>query len=248
MAAQTEYDEEERRRRPARRPRTCCRAAEAPIVPADSIAGRALVAVIAIMTFLAALTLGAVVLVRVGGGRMAVRGRARGDDPGAARPRARHRGGRAQGVGARAAHARRRGRARPTRKEESARLLEPWLGSGLALDELPVPRLIVVRIAPGADARSSRRCASSSPRRCRARRSTTIAAGSTACAPWRAARSSVGLARAGAGARRHRAVGDVRDARRHGEQPARSSRCCISSAPSEASSPANSSAISCCSA
>src|SRR5262245_56228110 len=36
----------------------------ASIVPADSIAGRALVAVLAIMTFLAALTLGGVVLVR----------------------------------------------------------------------------------------------------------------------------------------------------------------------------------------
>src|SRR5436853_7717428 len=34
------------------------------IVPADSIAGRALVAVVAIMTFLAALTLGAVALIR----------------------------------------------------------------------------------------------------------------------------------------------------------------------------------------
>ena len=34
-------------------------------------------------------------------------------------------------------------------KEESGRLLEPWLGSGLALDELPVPRMIVVRITPG---------------------------------------------------------------------------------------------------
>jgi cell division transport system permease protein len=34
-----------------------------PIVPLDSIAGRALVAVIAIMTFLSALTVGAVVLV-----------------------------------------------------------------------------------------------------------------------------------------------------------------------------------------
>ena len=31
---------------------------------------------------------------------------------------------------------------------ESARLLEPWLGTGLALDALPVPRLIVVRITP----------------------------------------------------------------------------------------------------
>src|SRR4051812_43082704 len=35
-----------------------------PIVPPNSISGRALVAVIAIMTFIAALTLGAVVLVR----------------------------------------------------------------------------------------------------------------------------------------------------------------------------------------
>src|SRR5256885_14754001 len=38
------------------------------IVPADSIAGRALVAVVAIMTFLAAFTLGAVVLVRAAAG------------------------------------------------------------------------------------------------------------------------------------------------------------------------------------
>jgi cell division transport system permease protein len=30
-------------------------------------------------------------------------------------------------------------------KEESGRLLEPWLGAGITLDELPVPRLIVVR-------------------------------------------------------------------------------------------------------
>jgi len=35
-------------------------------------------------------------------------------------------------------------------KEESSKLLEPWLGSGLKLDELPVPRLIVVKIAAGA--------------------------------------------------------------------------------------------------
>jgi cell division transport system permease protein len=35
-------------------------------------------------------------------------------------------------------------------REESARLLEPWLGAGLALEALPVPRLIVVRIAPNA--------------------------------------------------------------------------------------------------
>jgi cell division transport system permease protein len=37
---------------------------------------------------------------------------------------------------------------RPYSKQESARLLQPWLG-GLALDELPVPRLIAVAITPG---------------------------------------------------------------------------------------------------
>ena len=36
-----------------------------------------------------------------------------------------------------------------TRKEESAGLLEPWIGSGLALNDLPIPRMIVVRVAPG---------------------------------------------------------------------------------------------------
>jgi cell division transport system permease protein len=35
-------------------------------------------------------------------------------------------------------------------KEDSLKLLEPWLGSGLSLNELPVPRLIVVKIAPDA--------------------------------------------------------------------------------------------------
>src|SRR5262249_4706296 len=39
---------------------------------------------------------------------------------------------------------------RPYSKEQTAHLLEPCLGSGLQLDDLPVPRLIVVRIAPGA--------------------------------------------------------------------------------------------------
>src|SRR6185295_10369545 len=70
MAAQAEYDEEE----PLARTEAEAEAAdalpnrEASIVPADSISGRALLAVIAIMTFLAALTLGAVVLVRQASG------------------------------------------------------------------------------------------------------------------------------------------------------------------------------------
>jgi cell division transport system permease protein len=39
---------------------------------------------------------------------------------------------------------------RPYSREETMQLLEPWLGTGLPLDDLPVPRVIVVRIASGA--------------------------------------------------------------------------------------------------
>src|SRR6478752_6247021 len=38
---------------------------------------------------------------------------------------------------------------RPFSKDESAKLLEPWLGTGLSLDDLPVPRVIVARVQPG---------------------------------------------------------------------------------------------------
>jgi cell division transport system permease protein len=41
------------------------------------------------------------------------------------------------------------GSVRPYSKEESSKLLEPWLGSGLSLEDLPVPRLIVVKVAAG---------------------------------------------------------------------------------------------------
>jgi cell division transport system permease protein len=34
-------------------------------------------------------------------------------------------------------------------KQQAASLLEPWLGSGLSLDDLPVPRVIVARVQPG---------------------------------------------------------------------------------------------------
>src|SRR5580692_7009562 len=33
-------------------------------------------------------------------------------------------------------------------KEESEKLVEPWLGAGLRLDDLPIPRLIVIKLAP----------------------------------------------------------------------------------------------------
>jgi cell division transport system permease protein len=39
---------------------------------------------------------------------------------------------------------------RPYSKDESAKLLEPWLGTGLSLNELPIPRLIIVKIASDA--------------------------------------------------------------------------------------------------
>jgi cell division transport system permease protein len=38
---------------------------------------------------------------------------------------------------------------RPFTKDESSKLLEPWLGSGISLDDLPVPRVIVARAQPG---------------------------------------------------------------------------------------------------
>jgi len=112
-----------------------------------SRAGRALVAVIAIMTFLAALTLGAVVLIRATATDWQsevsrevtiqvrpVPGRDIEGDVKTAAAIAEKQPGVA-GV-------------RPYSKTETARLLEPWLGTGLTFDDLPVPRLIVVRIAP----------------------------------------------------------------------------------------------------
>ncbi len=121
------------------------------IVPKNSIAGRALVAVVAIMTFLASLTTGAVVLVRSAAGdwqsdlarEITIQVRpAPGQDIEAQVQRAVELARETPGIG----------EVRPYTKAESTRLLEPWLGSGLSLDELPVPRIIVVRLAPGATA------------------------------------------------------------------------------------------------
>jgi cell division transport system permease protein len=120
-----------------------------PIVPSATIAGRALVAVVAIMTFLASLTSGAVMLVRAAADEwqaevarevtIQIRATAGRDlDAEVFKAVAIARG--AAGIA----------QVRPYSKEESARLLEPWLGSGLQLDDLPVPRIVVVRIAPGA--------------------------------------------------------------------------------------------------
>jgi cell division transport system permease protein len=120
--------------------------AATPIVPTGTIAGRALSAVVAIMTFLASLTTGAVMLVYAAASEwqsdvarevtIQVRPTA-GRDIEAELRKAADIARAAPGVVD----------VRPYSREESARLIEPWLGSALALDALPVPRLIVVRLA-----------------------------------------------------------------------------------------------------
>jgi len=122
---------------------------ETPLVPRNSISGRALIAVVAIMTFLASLTTGAVMLI----GSAASEWQsdvarevtiqiipAPGRDVEAAVEKAATAARAFPGIGDVRAYS----------KEESSKLLEPWLGHGLSLDELPVPRLIVVKIAAGA--------------------------------------------------------------------------------------------------
>ena len=119
---------------------------EASIVPVDSIAGRALVSVIAIMTFLASLTVGGVVLIGAAAGEwqsavareVTIQIRPTpGRDGDADVATAAKIAGAIPGITD----------VRPYSKSESAALLEPWLGTGLSLDELPVPRIVVVKLA-----------------------------------------------------------------------------------------------------
>ena len=119
-----------------------------PIVPRASISGRALVAVVAIMTFLASITTGAVLLISASAAEwqsevaseitMQVRpqtGRDLERDVIAAAEAMRTQPGIVQ--------------VKPFTKDESAKLLEPWLGTGLSIDQLPVPRVVVARVQPG---------------------------------------------------------------------------------------------------
>src|SRR6201996_5022713 len=118
-----------------------------PIVPRASISGRALVAVVAIMTFLASITTGTVLLVSASAAEwqsdvaseitIQVRpatGRDFERDVAAVVEAVRTQPGIIE--------------VRPFTKDESSKLLEPWLGSGLSLDDLPVPRVIVPRGEP----------------------------------------------------------------------------------------------------
>ena len=124
---------------------------DTPIVPRNSISGRALIAVVAIMTFLASLTTGAVLLVYASASDWQA------DVAREVTIQIRPAPGRDLDAGVEKAVALAKGivgiaEVRAMSKEESARLLEPWLGAGLALDELPVPRMIVATLASGGKA------------------------------------------------------------------------------------------------
>jgi cell division transport system permease protein len=130
-----------RRARPSRAP--------APIVPSQNVAGSALILVIAIMTFLSCLTLGAVTLVRDTASawqtqiarEATIQIKPADDfDMEAALETARNIAAALPGVRA----------ATIVDRGATQRLLEPWLGAGFDLDELPVPRLVIVTIDPAA--------------------------------------------------------------------------------------------------
>jgi cell division transport system permease protein len=121
---------------------------DTPLVPRNSISGRALVAVVAIMTFLASLTTGAVILVS-GAANEWQQDVAREITIQVLPAPNRNLDATADKAAAVARAFPGIADVRTYSKEESAKLLEPWLGSGLTLDTLPVPRLIVVKIAAG---------------------------------------------------------------------------------------------------
>jgi cell division transport system permease protein len=118
------------------------------LVPRASLAGNALIVIIAIMSFLASLTAGAVGVVRDAAGNwqnqvlrevtiqiVPMDGHDMNSTIRKAVDIARSTPGIASAV--------------PYTDADTTKLLEPWLGKNIALDELPVPRLIVVRVAEG---------------------------------------------------------------------------------------------------
>lgn len=119
----------------------------APIVPSQNVAGSALIFVIAIMTFLSCLTLGAVTLVcdtastwqtQIAREATIQIKPAEGLDMDAALISAQRIASGFAGVRA----------ASVVDSAATLRLLEPWLGSGFDIDELPVPRLVIITIDP----------------------------------------------------------------------------------------------------
>src|SRR3982750_332067 len=102
-----------------------------PIVPRASIAGRALVAVVAIMTFLASITSGAVLLISASASEW------QSEVASEITIQVKRIGGRILDREAQAVSDAVRGQpgiveVQPYTKEQSAQLLEPWLGTGLS--------------------------------------------------------------------------------------------------------------------
>ena len=122
----------------------------APIVPERSVAGRTLVLLIAIMTFLSGVTLGGVVLVQKSAiawssdvGRQ-VTIQIRPVEGEVMDSNIRTAIALAEAVpGVESAHA--------ISLAESEKLLEPWLGSGLDLTQIEIPRLVVVELGDPKD-------------------------------------------------------------------------------------------------
>ncbi|WP_435532460.1 cell division protein FtsX [Rhizobium aquaticum] len=116
-----------------------------PIVPSANVQGSALLAVIAIMSFLACLTLGGVSMVRATAASWQsqisreITIQIKPDDNldmDKALAEARNLASSFVGVTG----------ASVMDKQATSRLLEPWLGASLNIDELPVPRLVIVTI------------------------------------------------------------------------------------------------------
>ncbi len=134
-------------------------------------------------------------------------------------------------------------RVKPLTAEDSAKLLEPWLGQSSALQALPIPRLIAVEIdrsnppdiqvIKSALTQNFEGVTLDDHRRWQAEIKTLTRSAALG-----------GPCRAVAGRRRDHRRHHLGDAERHGLQPRRSSRCCISSAPMSGSSAASSSGIS----
>jgi cell division transport system permease protein len=123
--------------------------APAPIVPEGNLAGSALMFVIAIMTFLASLTVGAVSIVRDTAStwqsqisrEATIQIRPAPDlDMDAALESARGIASAFPGVND----------SRIVSPDDTKRLLEPWLGTDFDMASLPVPRLVIVTINPSA--------------------------------------------------------------------------------------------------
>ena len=117
----------------------------APLVPVDSAGGQALAAVIAILTFLAALCAGGAELVAASSAQW------RSDIAREVTIQVRPNAQRSMEADVERAAALARGvpgveGAHAFSKAESERLLEPWLGTGLDFNDLPVPRIIVIKL------------------------------------------------------------------------------------------------------